>query len=130
MSHGEPRFLSLDQVLLLHARSLLEFGGSAGVRDLGLVESAVAAARNTFHYGGGDLFDVAAAYAFHIAESQAFLDGNKRTGVAAALVFLDMNGSYHAPDPAEFHSYMEAIARHQMSKSELAARLRSLAGRP
>ena len=71
---SEPRFLTLHEVYGIHARSLAEHGGSEGVRDSGLVESALASARNTFHYANGDLFDVAASYAFHLAESQAFIN--------------------------------------------------------
>jgi death-on-curing protein len=85
---SEPVFLTLDEVLQIHARSLTEHGGSEGIRDQGLVESALASAKNTFYYGHGDLFDVASSYAFHSAESQAFLDGNKRTAVASAIVLL------------------------------------------
>jgi death-on-curing protein len=76
---AEPRFLDLEVVLFLHRRSLELHGGLDGVRDPGAVESALASAKNTYFYGGGDNHDIAAAYAFHIAESQAFLDGNKRT---------------------------------------------------
>lgn len=76
---NEPIFLLLDEVLRLHALSLAEHGGAEGTREPGLVDSALASAENTFHYGKGDLFDIAASYALHIAESQAFLDGNKRT---------------------------------------------------
>jgi len=85
---GEPRFLSLETVLWLHRESLREHGGLHGIRDAGAVEAALGAAKNAYFYGGGDLFDVAAAYAFHFAESQAFLDGNKRTAVACALTFI------------------------------------------
>ena len=84
---SEPEFLTPAIVEQLHADSLALFGGSAGVRDRGLVESALASARNTYLYGRGDLFDIAASYAFHIAQAQAWLDGNKRTAVAAALTF-------------------------------------------
>jgi death-on-curing protein len=126
MSAAKPKFLYLDEVLRLHAMSLAHHGGSEGVRDLGLIESALASAQNTFLYGGGDLFDVAASYAFHLAESQAFIDGNKRTGTAAALVFLARNGSYVMPFPAEFHAAMLAIADRRMTKVELAQMLRKL----
>lgn len=124
----EPVFLTLGEVEQIHARSLAEHGGSAGVRDLGLVDSAVASARNTFYYGGGDLFDVAASYAFHLAESQAFLDGNKRTGVASALVFLARNGVYATPPQKEFYLLMIAIAEKRVTKSALAEILRRAAG--
>jgi len=83
----EPLFLSIKQVMVLHHRSSAEHGGMDGVRDKGAVESALASARNTWFYAGGDAYDIAPAYAFHIAESQAFLDGNKRTAVAAPSRF-------------------------------------------
>jgi death on curing protein len=89
----EPRFLTLAEVLHLHDQSLARFGGLAGIGDRGLVESALASAKNTFCYGGGgSLFEIAAAYAFRIAEVQAFLDGNKRTAAAAAIAFLRLTG--------------------------------------
>jgi len=113
----------------LHAESLARWGGSAGVRDSGLVDSALASAENTFWYGQGDEYDIAAAYAFHIAEGQAFLDGNKRTGVAAALTFLEVNGRYQRPDEDELYQAMIAVAEKRMSKAGLAAYLRSLGTR-
>ena len=89
MSTGEgPRFLELATVYWLHQKSLELHGGLDGVRDQGAVESALSSAKNTYFYGAGDEYDIAAAYAFHVAESQAFLDGNKRTAVACALTFL------------------------------------------
>lgn len=84
----EPIFLTLEEVFVIHGRSLAEHGGSEGIRDQGLIESALASAKNTFYYANGDLFDLAASYAFHLAESQSFIDGNKRTAVVAAMVFL------------------------------------------
>jgi len=127
---SEPVFLTVDEVLCMHARSLAEHGGTEGVRDAGLVESAVASAKNTFWYGRGDLFDVAATYAFHFAESQAFLDGNKRTGSVAALVFLAKNGVYAAPPKWEFYLAMIAIAEKRLTKADLAEILRRQAASP
>ena len=93
----------------------------AGVtREPGLVESALASAANTFHYGGGDLFDIAASYAFHVAESQAFVDGNKRTGVAAAMIFLVRNGLYAQPAKWELYLAMIDVAKKQKTKADLA----------
>ncbi len=79
----EPTFLSLEEVLTLHADQLERYGGAAGIRDLGLLESAVETPRATFdgEFLHDGLFAMAAAYAFHIAESQAFVDGNKRSGL-------------------------------------------------
>ena len=86
----DPEFLDLADVLLIHEEQLARYGGSAGLRDQGLLESAIAMPQATF--GGAfvheDLFAMAAAYAFHITENQPFVGGNKRTGVLAAVVFL------------------------------------------
>jgi death on curing protein len=115
-----PIFLTLDEVLQIHARSLAQHGGSEGVRDLGLVESALASAINVFHYAGGDVFDVAAAYAFHLSEAQAFLDGNKRTAVVAALVFLARNGAYVQPSTWQLYSAVIEVTEKKKSKADLA----------
>jgi len=117
---NDPLFLSLETVYLLHRKSLQRHGGLDGVRDEGAIESALAAAQNTWLYGDGDKFDIAAAYAFHIAESQAFLDGNKRTAVACALTFL--KGSRY--DETMLYDAMIAIAQREMDKAALAAVLR------
>ena len=124
---SEPIFLTIDEILRLHARSLAEHGGSEGVRDRGLVESALGSAKNTFYYGQGDVFDVAASYAFHLAEAQAFLDGNKRTAVVSALVFLARNGVYVQPAQVELYFAMIQIAEKKLSKTGLAAIFRKLA---
>ena len=124
---SEPIFLTLDEVMRIHARSLAEHGGADGVRDAGLIESALGSAKNTFFYGAGDVFDVAASHAFHLAEAQAFLDGNKRTAVGAALVFLGRNGAYVMPPFRQQHQAMLDIAAKRMTKAELAKVLRELA---
>lgn len=94
------------------------------MRDPGAVESALASAQNTWFYAGGDLFDIAATYAFHLAESQAFLDGNKRTAVVSALTFLKLNGAYAPPNQSELYDAMIAIAQRRLDKAGLAAILR------
>jgi death-on-curing protein len=126
---SEPEFLTLDEVLQIHTRSLAEHGGMQGTRDPGLVESALASAKNTFHYGAGDLFDVAASYAYHLSESQAFIDGNKRTAVASAMVFLARNGVYARPSRWELYLAMIGIAEKQLDKTGLASFFRGLAGK-
>lgn len=125
---SEPTFLTLDQVLVIHARSLNEHGGTEGVRDLGLIESALASAQNTYFYANGDLFDVAASYAFHLAEAQAFLDGNKRTGAATALVFLALNGVYAQPPQWALYLAMIDVAEKKKFKADLAGIFRVSAG--
>ncbi len=82
-----PLFLTLELVMMVHHDSLVEHGGVDGARDPGAVEAAVAAGLNTWFYQGGDVLDIAATYAFHLAEAQAILDGNKRTAIASALFF-------------------------------------------
>ena len=124
---SEPIFLSLDQVFTIHGRSLAEHGGSEGIRDSGLIESALASAKNTFYYAGGDVFDVAASYAFHVAESQAFIDGNKRTGVATAMVFLACNGVYAQPSQWELYTAMIDVAEKKKTKADLAEIFRKCA---
>jgi len=120
-----PRFLSFAEVNYLHRESLARFGGLEGVREPGLVESALASAENTFYYANGTLFDVAASYAFHLAESQAFFDG-KRTAAAAALAFLRRNGKAMIVDDGTFYDAMIAIAKKTMDKRGLAAVLSRL----
>ena len=85
----EPEFLTREIVDAIHEDQIDTFGGLHGVRDENALESAIAAAQNVYYYGGGDIYEVAAAYGFHLSESQAYFDGNKRTGVQAALVFLE-----------------------------------------
>lgn len=99
---NEPNFLSRSQVDAIHAEALKQHGGIDGVRDSGLVDSALVAAVNAFVYGRGDVFDVAAAYAFHIGEAQAFFDGNKRTAIASALTFWRRTKSIGNRIPASF----------------------------
>ena len=118
------RFISREVLSQLHADSIGFFGGTLGVRDEGLILSALGAAENTHYFGNGDLFDIAAAYAFHLAQAQAFLDGNKRTAVAAALLFLRGNGVSGRPDQARLYDAMIAIAERRLDKPGLAALFR------
>ncbi len=127
MTTDEPLFLTRAQINRLHDLSLSKFGGSAGIRDDGLIESALGSAQNAFFYGTGDLFDVAAAYAFHLAESQAFIDGNKRTGMGAALLFLEVNGVQTIASNDMLYDAMIAIANKSLNKAGFAAILRERA---
>jgi death on curing protein len=125
----EPLFLTVDEVRDLHDDQLRRFGGSAGVRDLGALESAVATPASTFdgEFLHEDLFHMAAAYAFHIAENQPFVDGNKRAALNAALVFLDINGWLVADPEMRLYDAMIAISSRSLDKTGLAELLRSLA---
>ena len=122
-----PVFLTRTQVDRLHGISLARYGGQAGVRDSGLVDSALASAQNILFYSGGDDFEIAAAYAFHIAEAQAFFDGNKRTAIGVALVFLELNGVCQTPSEDELYSAMIEIANKRLTKAGLAKLFRSVA---
>jgi len=125
----DPEFLDLEDVLLIHEEQLYKYGGSAGLRDQGLLESALGIPRATFggQFVHEDLFAMAAAYAFHIAENQAFVDGNKRTGVLAAVVFLELNGYVVEEPPSRFYDAMIAIAERRLDKPGLARLLEQLA---
>jgi death on curing protein len=88
----EPSWLTLVFVIALHGRLLAEHGGSPGLRDRGLLESAMAAPRDHRFYGDPDIFDLAAQYAHAITRNHPFERGNKRVAFAAAGVFLELNG--------------------------------------
>ncbi len=89
-----PFFLDISHVLRTHMSLIEKYGGKTGVRDVGLLRSAIAMPQASF--GGEflhkDIFEMAAAYLFHIVQNHPFIDGNKRAGAAAAIIFLDMNG--------------------------------------
>ena len=125
-----PEFLDLDEVLEIHALQLDEYGGLSGVRDQGLLESAIEQPRATA-FGEllhGDLFEMAAAYLFHIVKNHAFLDGNKRTALLAALVFLDINGVSLEHDDERLYDLTMAGAEGRADKKQIADALRTLAG--
>ena len=115
-------------VLDLHQLGLERFGGAHGVRDQDAIEAAIGAAQNAYFYGNADLFEIAATYAYHIAQAQAFLDGNKRVAVAVALLFLAGNGIERKPDASRLYDAMIGIAERRVSKSDLAHVFRELFG--
>ena len=119
-------FLTVEDVLELHQTQLDRYGGSAGIRDLGLLESAVAQASASF---GGvplhpDIPAVAAAYLFHICKNHPFVDGNKRAALAATLVFLDLNGYELEADEQVVAQLVEDLAAGNLEKPSLTAQLR------
>jgi death-on-curing protein len=124
-----PEFLTLDDVLKIHERELLRFGGLAGLRDPRLLESAIAQPMATFggEYLHEDLFGMAAAYLFHIVKNHPFLDGNKRTGFIAALTFLTINGQAIPQPTTLLYEATMAVAEGRLDKNRLAALLRDLA---
>ncbi len=122
-------FLTIEEVLDLHDASLARYGGASGLREPGLLDSALASAVNTMMYGNGDIYDVASAYAFHLAESQSFFDGNKRTAIGAALVVMKLNGVRAVGTPAiedTLYDAMIPLSSHEMDKAGLATLFRKL----
>ena len=118
----EPEFLTLEDVLQIHEAQIEAYGGISGIRDQGLLESAVMMPQASFdgEYLHQNLFEMAAAYTFHLAENQTFLDGNKRTALVSALVFLDINGFEILDENMRLYDAMIAIANKQMNKYDLA----------
>jgi len=118
-----PQFLKTKRVLQIHESQIELFGGSSGIRDLGLLESALAMPQASF--GGTflhtDLYEMAAAYLFHIVSNHPFLDGNKRTGTATALFFLKLNGIDHDIDDDALTSLVLSVACSETDKEEIAA---------
>jgi death-on-curing protein len=116
-------FLGLDQIVRTHVSLIETYGGEAGIRDLGLLHSAIAVPQASF--GGerlyDDLFDMAAAYLYHIVQNHPFVDGNKRTGAAAAIIFLAMNGIEIEADEDGLVEMTMAVAQSRVGKREIAA---------
>ena len=117
---SEPRWLNELAVVLLHAEGLAEFGGSHGLRDVGLLQSALARARNLYSYEGvTEVTHLAAAYGFGIARNHPFLDGNKRTAFLAIGLFLLKNGYVLNADDAEAIQTMFALASGDLTQAAL-----------
>jgi death-on-curing protein len=115
-------FLSWEIVMDIHRRSLEAHGGQVGFIDRGVVESAIAQPRQTMfgEYLHEDIAHMAAAYLFHLATTQGFLDGNKRTALICMSTFLELNGYVvHVPEPEMYELVMD-VANNRMGKGELA----------
>jgi len=120
--------LSVDIVREIHAQAIARFGGSEGVREVALLESAVAAPQASF--GGkspyADLAEVAAAYLFYLCRNHPFIDGNKRAALGACIVFLRLNGIEPRTDGPEWAELVLAVASSALDRAETTARLRKL----
>ena len=127
---SEPLFLTLAEVLEIHQDQIGRHGGRGGIRDIGLLESAIAMPQSGFggQYHHRSISDMAAAYAFHIAENQAFVDGNKRTALAAALVFLEINDVTIDDPKGKLYDAMMALGSKKIAKTQWAELLESLSG--
>jgi death-on-curing protein len=119
-----PVWVARETVRTLHEQLLGEFGGSSGLRDEGLLYSALARPENLFSYGKPDLFDLAASYGFGLVKNHAFVDGNKRTGFAVAALFLQLNGLYLEASEADATVQTLALAAGALKESAYAAWLR------
>ncbi len=123
---AEPRWISETVLLAMHAQQIERFGGAHGVIDQNVVLSALARPRHRWAYDeGADLADLAAAYLVGFARSQGFRDGNKRTGLSTALVFLGLNGVMLDVPPGELYALTMAIATGQGDDEMAASYLRS-----
>ncbi len=123
--------LTVEIVKEIHAEALKRFGGSDGLREPSLLESAVAAPQATF--GGvspfSDLTEIAAAYLFYICRNHAFIDGNKRTALGACIVFLRLNGVKTKPDSTAWEKLTMDVAAAKIDREETTKRLRKLLGK-
>ncbi len=117
----EPLWLDRRSILALQAELIREYGGLGGVRDEGLLDSAMARAQNLLAYGDPSLAEMAAAYCFGIARNHPFLDGNKRTALAAADVFLQLNGHEIVVEEVEAVAVIRDLAAGEIGEEELAA---------
>jgi death on curing protein len=118
-----PEFVGLDEVLEIHRDQIARYGGSDGIRDLGLLQSALAMPRagadgQFFH---GDLFEMAAAYLFHVVKNHPFIDGNKRVGAMTAFVFLSLNGVTLQATDAAYERIVLSVAKGRADKSAVTA---------
>jgi death-on-curing protein len=119
---NEPIFLTLDEVLAIHADQIRRYGGASGIRDLSLLSSAMAMPETTFDgepLHGND-FEMAAAYLFHIARNHPFVDGNKRTALMSALVFLGLNDHRLETESDPLYELVEGAAAGSVDKSRVA----------
>jgi len=121
--HSEPKWMSKEHVLFIHEQAIKEQGGSQGIRDEGLLESAIARPQNLYAYEEqNDIFELAASYAEGIARNHAFVDGNKRTAYATSDLFLYQNGyDLNAEQAREQTTLFENLAKGEVRREELAA---------
>jgi death-on-curing protein len=124
---SEPLFLTLEKVLELQPQSIDRYGGLHGIRDRGLLESALAMPQAGFggEYVHGSLLEMAAAYLFHLTKNHPFIDGNKRIGFAAAIVFLRMNGYTYLDSQERAEAMVLKVASGEIGKAEIATYLKS-----
>ena len=121
-------FLTLAEIIEIHADQIERYGGAGGTRDIDLLSSAVAMPYASFagDFFHADIYEMAAAYAFHICRNHPFIDGNKRAALAASLVFLEINGISASDPEGKLYGATTDIASGKMKKEEFADILRNL----
>jgi death-on-curing protein len=127
---SEPVWLLETAVLIAHETSIALHGGSPGIRDLGLLESALARPRNLYEYSQADLFELAAAYTVGIVKNHPFVDGNKRAGFLAGAMFLELKGLRFSANEADATQVILALAAGNMAEHQLADFLRGNCAEP
>ena len=125
MKH-EPLFLTFAEIIEIHDYQIEHFGGGEGLRDIELLKSAIGMPSATFggEYLHPTILEMAAAYLYHLVENHPFVDGNKRVGAMAALIFLDMNGFEFDASDEDFTAMVLKVANGEMMKSEISLFLR------
>lgn len=121
-------FLTLAEVIEIHSDQITRYGGPHGVRDMNLLSSAIAMPQASIHgeFLHSSIFKMAAAYVFHISQNHPFVDGNKRTALASALVFLEMNGIIIFDSKGRLYEDILALAEGKVNKEEFAETLKNL----
>ena len=119
MSETEPRWLTVEQVKVIHERQLARFGGPGGIRDEGALESALMRPVYRRQYGASDLADLSAAYAYRLARSHPFVDGNKRAAFTTMMLFLRRNGTRFSPDQGQATAMFLALAAGEVDENGL-----------
>jgi death-on-curing protein len=120
----EPVWVLPEAVRALHERLLSEFGGASGVRDEGMLHSALSRPGNQFSYGSPTIHELAAAYAFGLVRNHPFVDGNKRIGFAAAVLFLEINGHRFSASEVDVTVQTLALAAHELDEAGYAVWLK------
>lgn len=118
----EPLFLSLNDMIAIHRDQIRRYGGESGIRDAGLLDSAVKspAAGHAGGYFHSDVFEMAAAYLYHIIQNHPFVDGNKRSGAVASIIFLAFNGVSFDAAERDLEEVVLAVASGEKGKEEVA----------
>jgi death-on-curing protein len=127
----DPIFLSLEEVIEIHRDQIKRYGGRADIGDMGLLQSAVAMPQATFsgQFLHADLYEMGAAYLFHIVQNHPFVDGNKRVGAMTTFTFLKLNGLTLRSPETEFEKVVLAVAQGKLGKAAVAEFLRKHAPR-